>query len=158
MRGLFSLNPFIHQVFFPTGIKYAEPLTEELEEGLNPFIHQVFFPTQVLSASIILKDTAYVSIPLFIRSSFPRTTTMKGGQMKMSSQSLYSSGLLSHAIISGIYSSSIKNVSIPLFIRSSFPPLRPSKAKVEMVICLNPFIHQVFFPTAPLATPCNTKT
>ena len=66
-----------------------------------------------------------VSIPLFIRSSFPlKPNRVNGGK-------------------------SLLIVSIPLFIRSSFPQCRPVSCGGHrlLVWCLNPFIHQVFFPT-----------
>ena len=115
----FGLNPFIHQVFFPT--RSLKPrLVSAPSKGLNPFIHQVFFPTSWRRIKKMRKRIR-VSIPLFIRSSFPLGEHQRRSYISMLrlnpfihqvffptllglktrkelfvSQSLYSSGLLSH--------------------------------------------------------------
>ena len=121
--GSKGLNPFIHQVFFPTLLSLKRPQTWKTR-CLNPFIHQVFFPTEYESVRDCLIENK-VSIPLFIRSSFPRDNwqTKEHNQFLKESQSLYSSGLLSHI------EKPIKEERLRYFMR------------------LNPFIHQVFFPT-----------
>ena len=95
-----------------------------------------------------LSITLKVSIPLFIRSSFPRGKDEKNRNQCFLSQSLYSSGLLSHPDSKDPKEMPDSKVSIPLFIRSSFPLAFSGDYYVSgKKLSLNPFIHQVFFPT-----------
>ena len=120
-----SLQHYSSQSLYSSGLlshcSGERSVGKGLQRSLNPFIHQVFFPTFIFPQIVATRNK--VSIPLFIRSSFPQKGKIGGRKVKEQSQSLYSSGLLSHL-----------NLKMLLYLK---------------VRCLNPFIHQVFFPTIP---------